>query len=84
MSSTSPLSLLDASVGKYVTVLMRGDREFFGKVDGFDDYVNIVLSDVTEKWVLSHVISYIFLELRSHLNKPNHLSSTVTTSWVYA
>ncbi|KAL1570802.1 U6 snrna-associated sm-like protein lsm5 [Candida albicans] len=43
-----PLEVIDRSVGKRVRVLMTGDKEFNGKLIGFDDYVNMVLEDVTE------------------------------------
>ena len=29
-------------------VILRGDREFVGTLKGFDDFVNMVLEDVTE------------------------------------
>jgi small nuclear ribonucleoprotein (snRNP)-like protein len=32
---------------------MKGDKEFAGTLLGFDDYVNMVLEDVTELYVLS-------------------------------
>lgn len=43
-----PLEIIDRSVGKRVRVLMTSDKEFYGKLIGFDDYVNMVLEDVTE------------------------------------
>ncbi|KAF2749470.1 LSM-domain-containing protein [Sporormia fimetaria CBS 119925] len=41
-----PLELIDKCVGSKIWVLMNG--EFVGKLLGFDDYVNMVLEDVTE------------------------------------
>ena len=37
---------------------MKGDKEFVGTLRGFDDYVNMVLEDVTEFEVrkLTHTI----------------------------
>lgn len=32
-------------------MIMKGDKEFSGTLNGFDDYVNMVLEDVTELWV---------------------------------
>lgn len=41
-----PLEIIDRSIGKKVRVLMTSDKEFYGKLIGFDDYVNMVLEDV--------------------------------------
>ncbi|KAF2280710.1 LSM-domain-containing protein [Westerdykella ornata] len=43
-----PLELIDKCVGSKIWVLMNGGKEFVGKLLGFDDYVNMVLTDVTE------------------------------------
>ncbi|WBW71883.1 Lsm2-8 complex subunit Lsm5 [Schizosaccharomyces osmophilus] len=43
-----PLELIDKCVGSNLWVIMKGEREFVGTLVGFDDYVNIVLRDVTE------------------------------------
>ncbi|KAF3040852.1 RNA-binding protein lsm5 [Didymella keratinophila] len=40
-----PLELIDKCVGSQIWVIMN---EFTGKLVGFDDYVNMVLEDVTE------------------------------------
>ena len=40
--------LLDTAVGSSVWVVMKNDKEFVGTLRGFDDYVNMVLEDVTE------------------------------------
>ncbi|KAL6450856.1 LOW QUALITY PROTEIN: lsm5 U6 snRNA-associated Sm-like protein LSm5 [Candida maltosa Xu316] len=40
-----PLEVIDRSV---VRVLMTSDKEFYGKLIGFDDYVNMVFEDVVE------------------------------------
>ncbi|KAH8772727.1 hypothetical protein F5883DRAFT_549323 [Diaporthe sp. PMI_573] len=47
-SQVQPLELVDKCVGSRIWVIMKGDREFSGTLLGFDDYVNIVLEDVTE------------------------------------
>ncbi|CAN8095592.1 unnamed protein product [Discula destructiva] len=47
-SQVQPLELVDKCVGSRIWVIMKGDREFCGTLLGFDDYVNIVLEDVTE------------------------------------
>ncbi|KAF8469052.1 hypothetical protein BDZ91DRAFT_721637 [Kalaharituber pfeilii] len=43
-----PLELVDKCVGSRIWVVMKGDKEFSGTLLGFDDYVNMVLEDVTE------------------------------------
>ncbi|KAJ3358091.1 RNA-binding protein lsm5 [Kappamyces sp. JEL0680] len=51
-----PLELVDKCIGSSIHVLMKGEREFVGTLLGgwavlmlgFDDYVNMVLEDVTE------------------------------------
>ncbi|OMP84940.1 U6 snRNA-associated Sm-like protein LSm5, partial [Diplodia seriata] len=40
--------LIDKCVGSKIWVVMKGDKEFSGTLLGFDDYVNMVLEDVTE------------------------------------
>ncbi|KAK9899592.1 LSM-domain-containing protein [Cystobasidium minutum MCA 4210] len=47
-SSILPLELLDKCIGSNVWVIMKTEREFVGKLLGFDDYVNMVLENVTE------------------------------------
>ncbi|KAL8425273.1 hypothetical protein Efla_002339 [Eimeria flavescens] len=43
-----PLALVDKCVGSRVWVIMKGDKELAGTLRGFDDYVNMVLDEVTE------------------------------------
>ena len=40
--------LIDKCIGSKMWVIMRGDKELVGTLRGFDDYVNMVLEDVTE------------------------------------
>ncbi|OJD21516.1 U6 snRNA-associated Sm-like protein LSm5 [Blastomyces percursus] len=47
-SQLLPLELIDKCVGSKIWVVMKGDKEFAGTLLGFDDYVNMVLEDVTE------------------------------------
>lgn len=47
-STLLPLELIDKCVGSRIWVIMKSDKEFTGTLQGFDDYVNMVLSDVTE------------------------------------
>jgi U6 snRNA-associated Sm-like protein LSm5 len=43
-----PLALVDRAIGHRVHVILRGDKELVGTLLGFDDFVNMVLDDVTE------------------------------------
>ncbi|CDR47699.1 CYFA0S36e00562g1_1 [Cyberlindnera fabianii] len=47
-SQTLPLELVDKCIGSRVWVLMSSEKEFTGTLVGFDDFVNMVLEDVTE------------------------------------
>lgn len=49
MTSLLPLEVIDKCVGARIRVLMSSEKEFSGKLIGFDDFVNIVLEDVEEK-----------------------------------
>ena len=46
--TVAPLTLLEASVGTEVWVIMRGEREIRGLLAGYDDYVNLVLENIRE------------------------------------
>ena len=48
MSAILPLALMDKCVNSKLWVIMRGNQEFVGKLQGFDDFVNLVLEDVIE------------------------------------
>lgn len=43
-----PLELVDKCIGSRIWIIMRGDKEFVGMLRGFDEFVNMVLDDVTE------------------------------------
>ncbi|CAG8596131.1 10583_t:CDS:2 [Dentiscutata heterogama] len=43
-----PLELIDKCIGSKIWVIMKSEKEFTGTLLGFDDYVNMVLEDVTE------------------------------------
>ncbi|KAF7310828.1 U6 snRNA-associated Sm-like protein LSm5 [Mycena chlorophos] len=47
-SQILPLELIDKCIGSRIWVIMKNDREFTGTLLGFDDFVNMVLEDVTE------------------------------------
>jgi small nuclear ribonucleoprotein len=43
-----PLSLLEKSLNKKVTLLLKDSRLLEGTLTGFDDYLNMVLEDTEE------------------------------------
>lgn len=43
-----PLELVDKCIGSRIHIVMRNDKEIVGTLLGFDDFVNMVLEDVTE------------------------------------
>lgn len=43
-----PLEVIDKAIGSTVRVLLTNDKEFVGKLVGFDDFVNVVLENVSE------------------------------------
>jgi U6 snRNA-associated Sm-like protein LSm5 len=48
MARLLPLELIDKCIGSQIWIIMKGDKELVGTLRGFDDYVNMVLEDVTE------------------------------------
>lgn len=40
--------LVDKCIGSRIHIIMKNDKEIVGTLLGFDDYVNMVLEDVTE------------------------------------
>ena len=49
MESVEILACLGAlTAGSKIWIILKGDKEFVGTLRGFDDYVNMVLEDVTE------------------------------------
>lgn len=48
-SSLLPLELVDKCIGSRIHIIMKSsDKEIVGTLLGFDDFVNMVLEDVTE------------------------------------
>ncbi|KAI3633225.1 hypothetical protein MIR68_008763 [Amoeboaphelidium protococcarum] len=48
-----PLELMDKSIGKRLWIVLKDQSEIIGNLVGFDEFVNIVLSDVQEKEIKS-------------------------------
>lgn len=44
----TPLELLDKSIGSTIQLIMKSNREITGILEGFDDYMNMVLRDAVE------------------------------------
>jgi U6 snRNA-associated Sm-like protein LSm5 len=47
-SQLLPLELVDKCIGSRIHIIMRNDKEIVGTLLGFDDFVNMVLEDITE------------------------------------
>ncbi len=47
-SEILPLELMDKCIGSRIHVIMKSDKELVGTLLGFDEYVCMVLEDVTE------------------------------------
>jgi U6 snRNA-associated Sm-like protein LSm5 len=47
-SQLLPLELVDKCIGSKMHIIMKNDKEVVGTLLGFDDFVNMVLEDVTE------------------------------------
>ena len=48
MTNVLPLALIEKCINAKVWVIMRGNTEFTGTLKGYDDFINLVLEDVTE------------------------------------
>ncbi|XP_035584435.1 U6 snRNA-associated Sm-like protein LSm5 [Zalophus californianus] len=47
-SQLLPLELMDKCTGSRIHIVMKSDKEIVGTLLGFDDFVRMVLEDVTE------------------------------------
>ncbi|KAK4047525.1 RNA-binding protein lsm5 [Microbotryomycetes sp. JL221] len=70
-STLLPLELVDKAIGSKIWVIMKTEREFAGTLLGFDDYVNMVLEDVTEYETTSEGRTSTKLEGTTLLNGAN-------------
>lgn len=48
LSQLQPQELVDKCIGSRIHIVMKSDKEIVGTLLGFDDFVNMVLEDVTE------------------------------------
>ncbi|CAD7681457.1 unnamed protein product [Nyctereutes procyonoides] len=46
--SLLPLELVDKCIGSRIHIVLKSDKEIVGTLLGFDDFVNMVLENVTE------------------------------------
>jgi small nuclear ribonucleoprotein len=44
-----PLALLEKSIDKRISLLLKDNRILEGKLKGYDDYMNMVLEDTDER-----------------------------------
>jgi small nuclear ribonucleoprotein len=44
-----PLALLEKSIDKRISLLLKDNRVLEGKLKGYDDYMNMVLEDTEER-----------------------------------
>ncbi|XKL61140.1 hypothetical protein PGB90_008197 [Kerria lacca] len=47
-SSILPLELVDKCIGSRMHIIMKNDKELYGTLIGFDDFVNMLMDDVIE------------------------------------
>jgi len=43
-----PLEVVDKCIGRKLWICMKGDKEFYGTLRGFDEFLNMVMDDVKE------------------------------------
>lgn len=55
-----PTELIDKCIGSRIWIMMKSDKEVVGTLLGFDDYVNMVLEDVTELYVYTCMVQLVF------------------------
>ena len=48
MGHILPLEVIDKCIGRHIWILMKGEKEFYGRLKGFDDYLNMIMEDVKE------------------------------------
>lgn len=48
LDSADAAELIDKCIGSKLWIITKSEKEFVGTLRGFDDYVNMVLEDVTE------------------------------------
>lgn len=49
MNMVMPTALLEKSIDKRISLLLKDNRVLEGKLTGFDDYMNMVLEETVER-----------------------------------
>lgn len=47
-----PLEVIDKTIDQPVWIILQSNREFTGKLVGFDDFVNVIIEDAKE-WIVN-------------------------------
>ena len=47
-----PLEVLDKTINQSVWIILQSNREFTGKLVGFDDFVNVIIENAQE-WIVN-------------------------------
>lgn len=58
-----PVDLMAKCVGSPLWIIMKDQREFVGRLSGFDEYVNMVLEDTFLLYTNALKISILFYNL---------------------
>ncbi|EDO16773.1 hypothetical protein Kpol_526p26 [Vanderwaltozyma polyspora DSM 70294] len=59
-----PLEIIDKTINQPVWIILQSNREFTGKLVGFDDFVNVIIEDAVEYITDNH--NQCDTELRHH------------------
>ncbi len=72
------VEILDKTIGLNIWVIMQGDKEFYGKMRGFDEYTNLIMDDVKEyKYAGAGGKRTLVAELESMLLNGSHICMLV-------
>lgn len=69
--------LVDKCIGSKIWVLMKNEKEFTGTLLGIDDYVNMVLENVTELYVFACPYLYLANSLFSERTSTGLVQSSL-------
>jgi U6 snRNA-associated Sm-like protein LSm5 len=66
--------MVDKCIGSRLLIIMQGDKEFYGILRGFDEYLNIVMDEVKEyKYAGSGGKRILVSEMESMLLNGSHI-----------
>ena len=77
---------MDKCIGSRIHIIMKSsDKEIVGTLLGFDDFVNMVLEDVTELYVLSSLCNILWYCVTCSANlfyiKINTMANMLLETW---